>query len=219
MDYLRVIGLCLLMFWVVGCQKEEAAVGIKGGCTTGTVSRGLDGQADVNSIYRQHIQLLPIWPLIRNMPSLQEIHAEAPHVDDEDLAVLAQDAVALGSFADGNKGNWSKPLKLWLASKSLRHLDLSGAVGITDDGLKTLSGHAGTSCAEAVPHTADGYDCRCDHFVAETGRTVAGRDIHNRSATIATNSRATASRKLNRLSIGSDSDYRQCHFGAIAEVQ
>ena len=216
MDYLRVTGLCLLMCWGVGCQKEAAVVG-RNAVTTGTISRGLDGRAKSIRFVGGNPTAADM-ATIRNMPSLEEIHAEAPNLDDDELAVLAQmpslSVLSLtGTKATGQAIEALVGIEVAEASGPLRcrwdHRRWS----------ETTIWSCGTSCAEAVPHTADGYDCRCDHFVAETGRTVAGRDIHNRSATIATNSRAKASRKLNRLSIGSDSDYRQCHFGAIAEVQ
>jgi hypothetical protein len=139
MDYLRVTGLCLLMCWGVGCQKEAAVVG-RNAVTTGTISRGLDGRAKSIRFVGGNPTAADM-ATIRNMPSLEEIHAEAPNLDDDELAVLAQMPSLSVLSLTGTKAT-GQAIEALVGSKSLRHLDLSGAVGITDDGLKPLSGHA-----------------------------------------------------------------------------
>lgn len=139
MDYLRVVGLGVLMFLGGGCQKDEVVVESKP-VANGTVSRGLDG-SPMSIRFTDSNPTAADMAMIRNMSSLQEIHAEAPDVDDEELALLAK-MPSLSVLALTVTKASGKAIEALTESKSLRHLDLSGAEGITDEGLKRLTGHA-----------------------------------------------------------------------------
>ncbi|MDG2126515.1 MAG: hypothetical protein P8K08_00830 [Fuerstiella sp.] len=139
MAYSRVTGLCLLMFGVVGCQKDEAVVESKA-VMNADVSRGLDG-SPMSIRFTDSAPTPADMAMIRNMPSLQEIHGEAPGVDDEELALLAE-MPSLSVLALTGTKSTGQAIEALAGAKALRSLDLSGAVGITDDGLKPLTDHA-----------------------------------------------------------------------------
>ncbi|MEO2018943.1 MAG: hypothetical protein ABGZ53_31740 [Fuerstiella sp.] len=135
----KVIVPVLLMVCVTGCQQEEEVVEtleISGG----TVSRGLDGKPRTIRFEDGSPSNAEL-AKIKGITSLQEIYAEAPDAGDAELAVFASMPSLSVLSLTGTKAT-GKSIEALTTSKSLKHLDLSGAVGITDDGLKSLSGHA-----------------------------------------------------------------------------
>ena len=139
MRHTRVIVPFLLMVCVTGCQQKEEVVEtleISGG----TISRGLDGKPRTIRFVERSPSNAEL-AKIKGVTSLQEIYAEAPDAGDAELAVFCSMPSLTVLSLTGTQVT-GKSIEALATSKSLMHLDLSGAVGITDDDLKSLSGHA-----------------------------------------------------------------------------
>ncbi|MCP4785099.1 MAG: hypothetical protein GY903_30250 [Fuerstiella sp.] len=139
MLHAKVIAPCLLMICVAGCHQEEEVVESLE-LSGGTISRGLDGRPrairfDDGSPSNADLAI------IKGVTSLQEIYADAPNAGDEEFAVFAN-MPSLSVLSLTSTKATGKSIASLAASKSLTHLDISGASDLTDDDLKPLSAHA-----------------------------------------------------------------------------
>lgn len=129
---------CLLLAAVVGCGKENSGTGsteIPGA----SITRGLNGQPRTVRFADGNPTAGDI-AAIKGMTTLQEIHAEAPGINDAEFELLAK-MPALTVVCMTKSNATSAAIAALAASETIYHLDLSGAVKLKDEDLSGLSGN------------------------------------------------------------------------------